>query len=183
MKKEPAGEMEMDSSFIELKKMGGDFTLQTMKDKKEVPWSLSESNGKIRILYFGFTFCPDVCPTSLTKLIRLFKNFSEEERNQILPVFISVDYKRDNAQRVDRYTKYYSSSIVGLAGTKEKIEAVAKQFGVYFKMTKQDESALRYTIDHTSRYFLVDKNGDFLNSYSTSDQEFVKALRKLLEKS
>ena len=182
MKKDQSSEMGMDSSFIELKKMGGDFTLQTFKDKKEVPWSLNESNGKIRILYFGFTFCPDVCPTSLTKLIRLLKNFKEEEKNQILPVFISVDYKRDNAQRVDRYTKYYSSSIRGLAGKKESIEAVTKQYGVYFKMTKQNKSALRYTIDHTSRYFLVDRQGNFINSYSTGDQEFVKALRKQLEK-
>ena len=167
-------------SSIKFKKMGGDFKLRVYKNKKERYWALSESKGKVRILYFGFTFCPDICPVSLTKLTKLLKNFSEENQLLIQPVFISVDYQRDNAQKVDRYSKYYSSKMIGLSGSKEEIEKVAKQYGAYFKISKQADSALKFTVDHTSRYFLVDKKGELFNSYSTTDASFVSDLKKLI---
>jgi protein SCO1 len=168
-------------SIIVTKKLGGNFTLKTVLNNEILDWQLFSSNGKIRILYFGFTYCPDICPTSLTKLANVLSKYSKDDQEKIRPVFISVDYKRDDAKKVKEYVEYFSPRNVGLAGSEEQIKKITNQYGIYFKMIEQKDSAIKYTIDHTSRYILIARDGSFYNSYSQLDQIFTKDLSTLLK--
>ncbi len=157
---------------------GGDFSLASQKGK----WKLSDSNGKVRILYFGFTHCPDICPLSLSKLKRELKQLNEKERAQIVPVFISVDYKRDTPDTVQKYAEFFSDDFVGLTGKEDEIKKVTKQYGVFFALTPLKDSEMGYTVDHTSRFFLINKKGEYANSFSKvqGNEDFIKELRKLI---
>lgn len=156
---------------------GGDFTLAS----KNGPWKLSETNGKVRILYFGFTHCPDVCPLSLSKLKKELKKLTQKQREKILPVFISVDYKRDKPDRVQEYATFFGDDFIGLTGNEKEIRDVAKKYGVYFEFTPLKDSKMGYTVDHTSRFFLINKKGKYANSFSDiqDNKDFIEELKKL----
>ncbi len=166
-------------STLVMKKLGGNFTLENAKGK----WSLFESNGRVRLLYFGYTFCPDVCPMALNKLTAIFKNLKDKEKEKILPIFISVDYKRDTGKKVKKYVEYFSPLYIGLAGTQKQIEKVTGQYGVYFKLTPLENSALGYSVDHSSRYFLINKDGSLYKTYSfiEKNEQFLLDFKKLLK--
>lgn len=157
---------------------GGDFSLSSEKGV----WKLSEHNGKVRILYFGFTHCPDICPMSLSKLKRELNKLSEEEREHVTPVFISVDYKRDTPDKVHKYASFFDKSFVGLTGTEAQIRDVTKRYGVFFEFTPLKDSEMDYTVDHTSRFFIIDKKGNVANSYSKvqGNEDFMAELKKLI---
>jgi len=167
-------------SSLMQKQLGGDFTLA----HKSGDWKLSSTNGKVRVLYFGFTTCPDICPMSLNKLSKVLKILSKEKQAQIQPVFISVDYKRDTPQSVDEYVDFFGKGYIGLTGSKEQIEKVTKDYGVFFEFTPLKDSALEYTVDHTSRFYVIDQNGKFIKSYSNikDEPDFIVGLNKLLGK-
>jgi cytochrome oxidase Cu insertion factor (SCO1/SenC/PrrC family) len=169
-------------SSIVSKELGGNFTLSGFIDNKIQDWSLFSSNGKIRILYFGFTHCPDVCPTALSKLANKLKIFSKDKLSKIQPIFISVDHKRDDAQKVQKYVEYFSESNIGLTGTQASIDKVTNQYGIYYKLVPQKDSEMEYTVDHSSRYIIINKDGKFYNSYSDLDEIFLKDLKILVGK-
>lgn len=164
-------------SSIPVREFGGNFSLKS----KDGDWKLFSTNGKVRVIYFGFTFCPDICPMALGKLSKTLKQLSPKKRDQVLPVFISVDYKRDNAETVGEYVEYFAPDFVGLAGSKEQIDKVTKQYGAFYKFVKLENSALEYTVDHMSRFFLIKKSGEFYKSYTNieTDSEFMNDLKEL----
>ena len=118
--------------------------------------SLSDFKGKTVILYFGFTTCPDVCPMSLSYLNSALKGV---DRENIQVVFISVDHKRDDPKSVDMYAKYFDESYVGVTGTEDEIDKVTKQYKVFYKFIPLENSKIGYTVDHTSRFYIIDKDG------------------------
>ncbi len=158
--------------------LGGDFTLSHISGEKH----LKDLLGKPSVLYFGFTSCPDICPLSLNKLNKTLDKIDPKVHQRLNKVFISVDYKRDDAKKVDEYTKYFSEDFISLAGTKEQIEDVTKKFAVHFEFIPLKDSALKYTVDHTSRFFLLNSKGKIVNSYSdiTNDPQFSQDLKELL---
>ncbi|MBC75187.1 MAG: SCO family protein [Halobacteriovoraceae bacterium] len=154
---------------------GGDFTLQS--EKGEV--SLSDFKGKVVILYFGFTTCPDVCPMSLSYLNSALKGV-DEEKVQVL--FVSVDHKRDDPKSVDMYAKYFDESYVGVTGTKDQIDEVTKKFNVFYKFIPLENSKIGYTVDHTSRFYIIDENG-VVQKAIRSDEDpkvFKKELKSVM---
>lgn len=157
---------------------GGDFTLQG----SEGAVKLSQYTGKVVILYFGFATCPDVCPMSLSYLNRALKKI--DKRNEIQAIFISVDYKRDNPAKVDKYAKFFNKNFIGITGSKEEIEKVTKQYEVYFKFIDMPESAVKYTVDHTSRFFIIDKRGVARKRIRSDEDEnlIIKEINAILEK-
>ncbi|MCR9203947.1 MAG: SCO family protein [Halobacteriovoraceae bacterium] len=159
--------------------LGGDFTLQHKSGK----FSLKNLQGKPSILYFGFTSCPDVCPLSLNKLNKVLDEINPKVHSSVNKVFISVDYKRDNSEKVDEYGKYFSEDFISLAGNKEQIEDITKKYAVHFEFVPLKDSALEYTVDHTSRFFLLDSEGKIVNSYSdiTNDPAFKKQLKSMVK--
>lgn len=159
--------------------IGGDFTLKHISG----PYTLEKLKGKPSVLYFGFASCPDVCPLSLNKLMKVIDKTNPKIHKLINKVFISVDYKRDTAKLVHEYGKYFGEDFISLVGSKEQIESITKKYAVHFEFVPMKDSAMEYTVDHTSRYYLLNKEGKVVGSYSdiTNDTQFTKDLKKLVE--
>ncbi|MCA9925392.1 MAG: SCO family protein [Anaerolineales bacterium] len=144
-----------------------DFTLTGV----DGPVSLSDFGGKYVFVYFGYTFCPDICPDTLSKLARVRRQLSAEEADQVQVIMISVDPDRDTPELLAEYVAHFDDSFVGLTGTKEEIDEAGIPYYLFYE--KHDGTvASGYLIDHSSRAFLIDKNGNARLSYSfdtTSD--------------
>lgn len=158
--------------------LGGDFNLQG-KDKT---FTLKDLKGRPSILYFGFASCPDVCPLSLSKLNKAIDKINPDFHNLINKVFISVDHKRDNPKKVQEYAEYFGDSFIGLTGSKEQIDQMTKSYAVYYKFVPLVDSKMEYTVDHTSRFYVLDKEGKILNTFSdvVNDKEFSMLLNRIL---
>lgn len=135
--------------------LGGDFTLQSDKG----PVSLADYRGKVVPIYFGFTHCPDVCITSLSSLAAALELLTDEQRAQISPMFISIDPERDDPARVGEYARYFDPSIIGLTGTLDEVTRVAKAHFVIFEKVPLEDSDLGYTMDHSSIFYVVGRDG------------------------
>lgn len=111
--------------------------------------------GKVLVVFFGYTSCPDVCPLTLSNLTRAFGEMGENgERFQVL--LITVDPDRDTPERLKRYLSNFHPSFLGLTGTEEEIRSVADGFGAHFSIASKEGD---YTVDHTARTFVVDTSG------------------------
>jgi protein SCO1/2 len=159
------------SSEMPLATIGGPFTL-TGSDGQ--PFASSRLNGKPAAIFFGFTHCPDVCPTTLARLTKLRKQLGSNDAFSI--VFISVDPERDKPADVGRYAGLFNTPVIGLTGNPAQIEQVKKQFGVYSAKAPQPGGG--YSVDHTATVFLMDRNGQFVATLSPEEGEAV-ALDKL----
>lgn len=135
--------------------LGGDFTL--MSDQG--PVSLHDFRGKVVPIYFGFTHCPDVCITSLGAIAAGLKQLSGDEREQVQPVFITIDPERDDPARVGEYARYFDPGFVGLSGSLEEVSKVAKQHFVIFEKVPLEDSDMGYTMDHSSIIYVVGRDG------------------------
>lgn len=156
---------------------GGDFTLDS--NKGEV--SLSDYEGKVKMLYFGYTFCPDVCPGSLQRIGATFKKLEPEELAQVQGMLISVDPDRDSLKKLEDYTKYFHEQIVGVTGKKEQIDEIAKRYDVKYRKS-EGSSPESYLVDHTGYIFVLDKKGkirDYL-PHAVSIDRSVDVIRKLI---
>lgn len=151
---------------------GGPFTL-TGDDGE--PFSSSQLAGTPYAIFFGFTHCPDVCPMTLARLVRLRQQIGDDERPfEIL--FVTVDPERDGPAEVGKYTEMFDSPVIGLTGSPEQIAQVQRQFGIYSKKVPNDGGG--YSVDHTASVLLFDENGDFVATISPEEQDRV-ALDKL----
>jgi protein SCO1/2 len=156
---------------------GGDFTIET-KDKD---LSLKDLRGKVVALYFGYTLCPDICPTSLAILTQALNQMTEEELAGLQSIFISVDPDRDNLTRLDQYTKYFHPNIIGGTAEKEVIDNIAKLYGAAYQKVEND-SAAGYLVDHSSYTYIIDKKGKLRYSlaHGTPPGKVLKVVRELL---
>lgn len=130
------------------------------------------------VIYFGYTSCPDVCPTALTVLTAALKELGDKGKN-IQPYFITVDPERDTVSVMRDYVKYFDPRLIGLTGTPEMIKRVADQFKVRFKKDKVDpETPLQYTMDHPASLFLMAPDGRFITklAYGISAQTLAQKL-------
>ena len=157
---------------------GGDFTLQGIDGKV----SLSDYRGKNVILYFGFATCPDVCPMSLSYLSKALKQMDAIDKIQV--IFISVDHTRDTPKKVHNYAKFFNKNFIGVTGSEEEINKVTKQYEVYYKFIDMPESAMKYTVDHTSRFYILDKMGRAHKRVRSDEtQELIlKEIQNVLDK-
>ncbi len=160
------------------KTFGGDFTLN---EKGGTPASLSDYRGKAVVMYFGYASCPDVCPTSLAVIGSAIKSLSDKEQADVVGLFISVDPERDNGERLKKYAQYFHKNFVGITGTPEEIQTVARQYGSYFAKV-DSESALSYLVDHTSTTFIIGRDGKFVASrpHASTAAEIAEGIREAL---
>lgn len=152
--------------------IGGPFTLTASSGK---PFSSAQLNGKPAAVFFGFTHCPDVCPTTLARLTKLRRDLGKGD-DALSIVFISVDPERDTPAEVDSYMKLYDTPVIGLTGTPQQIEKVKKQFGIFSRKVEQPGGG--YSVDHTATVILLDRNGQFSSTISMEEGNEV-ALDKL----
>jgi protein SCO1/2 len=151
---------------------GGPFTL-TGSDGQ--PFPSSRLNGKPAAIFFGFTHCPDVCPTTLARLVKLRRTLGKGDQAMSI-LFITVDPERDGPAEVGSYTGLFNAPIIGLTGRPADIDRVKKQFGVF--SAKVEQPGADYSVDHTAAVFLMDRNGKFVSTLSPEEGDAV-ALEKL----
>jgi len=158
--------------------LGGDFTLTSDKG----PVRLEDLRGKVVPIYFGFTHCPDVCITSLSAIAAALDKLTDEERSQIQPLFISIDPERDDPERVGVYARYFDASIIGLTGSLEEVTKVAKSHFVIFEKVPLEDSNIGYTMDHSSIFYVVGRDGVIrsLIHHGETPEEIAKVLREAL---
>ncbi|KAI6652739.1 Protein SCO1-like protein, mitochondrial-like [Oopsacas minuta] len=142
--------------------IGGPFSLV---DHDGNPKTDKDYLGKWILIYFGFTFCPDICPEELEKIGDIIDNLDKIELlPKLNPLLISVDPIRDTPEKIKIYLNDFHPKIVGLTGTPEQIDEVAKNYRVYYSQSKPD-SDNDYLVDHTIITYLVNPNGEFVDYY------------------
>lgn len=133
---------------------GGAFTVQSA----DGPVSLDDFRGKVVLLYFGYTYCPDICPTSLMSTAAGLKLLSDQERQQVRTLFISVDPERDTPARLKEYAAFFDPGILGATASPETLADVAKRYGVFYARQQIDTGG-GYVVDHTSETLVVAPDG------------------------
>lgn len=163
--------------------LGGPFNLTDQFGKYR---SSEEFKGKIMLIYFGYSFCPDICPMGLQNISQALTLLGRD-RDQVVPIFITVDPKRDTSQHLAIYATNFHPSFVMLTGQLNEIERVKKDFRVYAAPAsgehkiKDDNS---YLIDHTTLVYVMDKKGAYIESFahSTPPETMARIVQKQLMK-
>ena len=177
---------------------GGNFALQSADGEVQ----LENFADKVVLVYFGYTYCPDICPTSLALTSAALKLLNDEELVQVQSLFISVDPDRDTVERMAEYSAFFHPNILGLTGSKAQIDAMVKRYGAHYQIVNEtsgaaiveghDQAAIQlgkykglgtgYAVDHSSQTVLVGKNGEVqaIIAHGTLPDEMSRVIRKYL---
>jgi len=150
----PAGEPPLAGASI-----GGPFELVDSTGKT-VRWS--DFDGKYRVLYFGYAYCPDVCPLDVQRMMQGFAQFKQAEpalAAQVQPIFVTIDPARDTPAVVGEFTRAFSSDLLGLTGTPEQVDKAAKAFVVFYQKG-EDAGGGSYLMEHSRAAFLMGRDGE-----------------------
>lgn len=159
-------------------KMGGPFAL-TDQDGKTV--RDSDFAGKYRLIYFGYTYCPDVCPVDVQILMRGYRQLEKERPElaaKIQPIFISVDPERDTPAVLKQFVGAFHPRLIGLTGTPAQIEAVAKEYAIFYKKQPAAAGASGYLVDHSRQATLFGPKGEPL-ALITQDKDAATVVSDL----
>jgi protein SCO1/2 len=159
---------------------GGDFTLQYASG----PVALQDFRGKLVLVYFGYTYCPDICPTALAATAEGLKLLTPEELARVAVVFISVDPERDTPARLKEYAEFFHPAIVGVTGTPEELAAIARRYGVFYARQPVATAGGGYVVDHTSDTYVVGVDGKLAGkiAHATPPEQVAAEIRKRLTK-
>ncbi|MDP3854909.1 SCO family protein [Phenylobacterium sp.] len=157
-------------------KIGGPFQLI---DTEGRPVTEQALKGKPTAIFFGFTYCPEVCPTTMAELTNWLRALGRHA-DQLNVVFISVDPERDTPAQLKTYLSNFDPRIRGFTGSPEAVAAAAKAYRVYYRKVDTDDGG--YTVDHSAAIYLFDKDGGFVEpiGYGTPPERAVGQLRKLV---
>jgi protein SCO1/2 len=157
--------------------IGGPFQLTDQNGRKR---DSEEFRGKLMLIYFGFTYCPDVCPTALTVVTTALDQLGDQA-DAVVPILITIDPERDTPAVLKDYVAQFSPRYIGLSGSDRDIAQVAKAFRVYYAKSPGSGGA-PYLMDHTSLLYLMDQNGRFHTHFTHNNraEDIVAAVRKLL---
>ncbi|MEN2987664.1 SCO family protein [Tistrella sp. BH-R2-4] len=158
--------------------IGGSFALTDQSGRAVTDQTYA---GRLMLVYFGYTYCPDVCPTDLQKISATLEMLGDDAA-KVAPVFITVDPERDTVDQMARHLTLFDSRIHGLTGTPEQIAAAAKAYRVYYQAVRDDASASDYLVDHSAFIYLMDREGRYLTHFSRGDtpETMVEAIRARL---
>ena len=145
---------------------------------------LSDQRGKVVLLFFGYTSCPDICPTTMAEIKQALDRLSPEYLEHVQVVFVSVDPKRDTPERIQQYAAHFDQSFVGLTGSEQDLAKVWNDYGIY-RMDVPGASALGYTVDHTARVTVIDRDGNMRVSFGfdTPVEDVAHDLQLILKES
>jgi cytochrome oxidase Cu insertion factor (SCO1/SenC/PrrC family) len=139
--------------------------------------------GGYMMVFFGYTYCPDVCPTALSDMAAALDMLPPEKAKQVTPVFISVDPNRDTPEHLAEYVGFFHPRTVGLTGTEEQIKAVAREYRVYFRTNDPTgDDPQDYLVDHTSIIYLIGPEGNLVTHFShgTTAEAMAERIGQLL---
>jgi protein SCO1/2 len=156
--------------------IGGPFTLVATSGQNVSDRSYQ---GKWVLIYFGYTYCPDACPTALNNISVALEKLGSDTRN-LQPLFVTVDPQRDTRAAMADYLNAFDSRIIGLTGTQDQIDRTVKEFRVYASREKSDDGGDSYLVSHTSYIYLMDPQGEFVNVIQggATGEEIAAWLRK-----
>lgn len=138
---------------------GADFGRRLeLTDHNGVRHTLADFRGKLVVLFFGYTHCPDVCPTTLADVAAAFRLMRPEEAARVQVLFVSVDPERDSAELLKQYVPYFHPSFLGLTGTPDEIAAAAREFRIHYRKYVEP-GATDYLVDHTAGSYVLDTEG------------------------
>lgn len=157
---------------------GGDFELQSAQG----PIRLADLRGQVVLIYFGYTACPDICPTNLAFIAKALKGLSDDELAQVRVLFVSVDPERDDLARLASYTKYFHPRILGITGTPEQVAEAASLYGAAYRRAPIAATAMGYLVDHSAYTYVVDQSGNLVETldHATPPEEIRAAIRRRL---
>ena len=159
-----------DALALQTFDIGGDFELQAHTGQ---PFKLSDLRGRVVLLFFGYTYCPDVCPTTLSTMAQV-QRLLGPDADRVTSLFVSIDPERDDAERLREYIGHFEARTIAVTGSKEQLDGVVKQYGAYYEKVASD-SATSYTVDHTSRLYLIDTKGRLRYLFRYGDEPKVIA--------
>jgi protein SCO1/2 len=154
-----------------------EFELASTKDPE---FQLREARGKVVALFFGYTSCPDVCPTTMAELNQALQELGDQA-DQVQVLFVTVDPQRDTPERVQEYVNHFNPRFIGLSGSEPDLAKVWNDYGV-FRQVVDGTSAAGYLVDHTARVTLIDQQGNLRVSFpfDTPVEDVVHDLDLLL---
>ncbi len=161
---------------------GGDFELPN--------FALKDYRGKVVVIYFGFLSCTEACPVSMGTIVGALDKLTPQEREKVQILFVSVDPKRDTLENANKFAQYYGKRyakdknptvIKATTGTKQQIDKLTEQYGVFYELKDLEGSALAYTVDHSSRFYMIDGDGKLVTSmnHSTTPTELMAKIKEL----
>jgi protein SCO1/2 len=153
---------------------GGPFSMTDVATGKT--FTQANLQGKPTVMFFGYTYCPDVCPTTLSDISTLLEEMGADA-DKLSVVFISIDPERDTADKMKKYLSYFDKRIVGLVGTDQELATMAKAYGVYYERVPGKDGST-YTMNHTATVYLLDSKGDFKGTIDYQENQKT-ALAKL----
>ena len=157
--------------------VGGPFTLTDQDGNRR---SLADFRGSLVLLYFGYTYCPDVCPTDLLAMAQVI-NALGKDGNQLQPIFVTLDPERDTRENLRLYAAHFHPRFVALTGTEAEIRAVATAYKTFFEKVRPAGSST-YFIDHMAFIFLLDREGKYIGSFppGTTAKRMTEMIRERL---
>ncbi len=159
--------------------IGGPFTLSDATGK---PVTEQDFAGRYMLVYFGFTHCPDICPTGLLLIGNALEQLDPALRARVTPIFVSLDPERDTPEVMGNYVQHFSPQLVGLTGTPEQIARIAEAYKVYYRKVENEDSALGYMIDHSGYMYLMGPDGKYLAHFPhhISEASLTEGLAKFV---
>jgi len=152
--------------------IGGPFRLTDQNGQTRID---ADFRGKLMLIYFGYAFCPDACPTAL-QAMTVALNRLGPAADQVVPIFITVDPERDTPEQLKRYAENFHSRLVALTGTADEVAAAAKAYRVYYAKQKTPDVTGGYLMDHTSIIYLMGRDGRYLSHFThTSAPDAIAA--------
>jgi protein SCO1 len=155
----------------------------TLTDQSGQPFRLSDQKDKVVLLYFGYTYCPDVCPTSLSDFKRVDQILGADA-DRVRVVFVTVDPERDSPPRLKQYLAIFGpqSAFVGLSGTTEQMAPVYKAYNITHEKVPSKADPRDYFVNHSAATFLIDRAGQWrvTENYGTSPEDFATDIRLVL---
>ncbi len=142
--------------------IGGDFALV---DQHGASFELQSLRGQAAMLFFGYTYCPDICPVTLSKMGRVYQ-LLDAPQQELTTLFVTVDPKRDTQEKLEEYLDYFAIDAIGLRGDKEEIDQVVRQYGAHYSL---GEEQANYLVDHSTYTYLIDQQGKVRFLFRQSD--------------
>lgn len=164
--------------------IGGPFELVDQNGQTRTE---QDFRGKYMLIYFGYTYCPDVCPTELQVMGNALDELDPAIASEVIPVFVSVDPERDTVDAIAAYVPHFHERMVGLTGTLEQTTAAAKAFRVYYAKAYADgepKDSESYLMDHSSFVYLMGRDGLFVRhfNYGTAPRDMAKGIAEVVKK-
>lgn len=165
-----------EESLPVIETLGGDFSLPGTNGKTV---SLRDFRGRLVLLNFGFTSCPDVCPTVLARMRQLLLGLGDAAA-EVQPLFVTIDPERDTLDVLKPYLDHFHPAFIGLSGSEDQTRTAADLFKVYYK--REDDPQIGYGFTHSDRIYLLDRAGQVRATFATytTDPEMLTAVRLLL---